>query len=99
MDISFTLNNRMIQIRGNDDYRAIVFLQDEKPSLSSFYDEWLSSHPVLLIYIPVLDWFNDLSPWKGASPFRKGEFFPGGGREYLSLLMNRLLPGIEKTCL
>ncbi len=69
--------------------------------LNSFGDEWLGVHKILtdtefpdhsLLCISRLDWNYDLSPWEADHVFRGEEAFGGGADEYLSSLVEDLLP-------
>lgn len=48
-----------------------------------------------LTAIETPDWNAQLSPWKAEKVFRGGEDFSGGAEEYLSVLLEKIIPAAE----
>lgn len=52
--------------------------------------------PFTLVAISNLDWNCDMAPWDSPSAFKKGEPFTGGADNYLRLLVDTIMPEVEK---
>ena len=50
-----------------------------------------------LVTISGLDWDRDMSPWDSPAAFKKGEPFTGGADSYLRLLVEEIMPEVEKA--
>ncbi|MCM1039739.1 MAG: alpha/beta hydrolase-fold protein [Ruminococcus sp.] len=63
-------------------------------------DIWrLTAQDFVMVSIAGLDWNRDLSPWRHAKVFAKGEDFAGGADDYLQVLTGRLIPETESAFL
>lgn len=54
------------------------------------------SPPFTLVVISGLDWNHDMAPWDSPAAFKKGEPFTGGADDYLRLLVEEIIPRVEK---
>lgn len=52
--------------------------------------------PFTLVAISNLDWNQDMAPWDSPAAFKKGEPFTGGAGDYLRLLVEEIIPRVEK---
>ena len=54
------------------------------------------SPPFTLVAISGLDWNRDMAPWDSPVAFKNGESFTGGANDYLRLLVEEIIPRVEK---
>ena len=52
--------------------------------------------PFTLVAISNLDWNHDMAPWDSPAAFKGGEAFTGGADNYLRLLVEEIMPEVEK---
>ena len=52
--------------------------------------------PFTLVAISNLDWNHDMAPWNSPAAFKGGEAFTGGADNYLRLLVEEIMPEVEK---
>lgn len=50
-----------------------------------------------LIAISDLDWNEDMVPWNNPPTFKNGDPYIGGADEYIDILVNEIIPNVEKT--
>ena len=55
-----------------------------------------SRSPFTLVSISDLDWNRDMAPWDSPAAFKNGEPFTGGADDYLRLLVEEIIPRVEK---
>lgn len=95
MDVSFTFKNHIIQIYGEKE-ASFFFFFNEEIKLSPDLKEFQKGKNILYINILTNDWFKDFSIYKHPKIYKNGDDFVGGGDEYLSFLLNDLIPFLKK---
>ena len=99
--MELTIQDIRIQIFGSDsrtDELPFVVMNCDRNEADSLYDRVreLTDIDFILIAVNVRNWNDDLSPWPCDPVFRGTDPFAGKADEYLSLLLDGIIPEVQK---
>lgn len=74
---------------------AVYFITGENDNSDNLWQE-IRDCGCALISVFCNNWNNDLTPWSAPAVFKNGDDFGGGAKQFLSILVNNIVPEIEK---
>ena len=96
---TFTINEKTVSIFPSSEVNApIVYLNTFSDEGQKVFEaaQAAGCPPFTLVSISGLDWNHDMAPWNSPAAFKRGEAFTGGADDYLRLLVEEIMPEVEK---
>lgn len=83
---------------GRSPDQPIVYLNTFEGEGSQVYKilQKSESHDFTLVAVSGLDWNHDMVPWDSMPVFKNGVSFTGGADEYLTVLVEKIVPQVEE---
>lgn len=96
---AFTINGKAVDVfLETEPGTPIIYLNTfAREGQKVFEATQVAGSPLFtLVVISGLDWNHDMAPWDSPAAFKKGEPFTGGADDYLRLLVEEIIPRVEK---
>lgn len=97
----FNIENKIVRIyfnKTNSNELPVIILNTYGDEGEEVFNKCISinSKEYILVSISNLDWNNDMSPWFAPKINKNGEEFLGKADNYLTFLINKIIPVIKK---
>lgn len=92
-------NGKTVSIfSGNKSGSPVIYLNTISDEGYQIYEaaQAAGCPPFTLVAISNLDWNRDMAPWDSPAAFKGGEAFTGGADNYLRMLVEEIVPIVEK---